>query len=569
MKEKKHINYIRILALCLCIAGAIKVLFVGYDIDEQYALAMSYRMTQGDFLIYNMWEPHQTSGFLMALFMLPYLMIAGTTTGIALYVRICGLICHILVHFCLYKILKSYLHQDHSLLVCGISFFVLPKLMFLPEFANMQMWFLMMASICLLKYYGTQVLTSGRGKLVWLILAGFFTALEVLTYPSTVFVFGGTLFFMIFFRQKGTLIKELTAYILPCIFSAGIFMGILLAKIPLSDFGFLLKQATSDGSHSTTMADWIARHGISTLKSFGFLTIYAIAATILYYILRRFKIHSKVSLLWHKLWLLCTFAGQLVIWIWGGDYPNFPSVEYIIVPALVLIGISLRRIKCTPVFAFLVAVPFLAFPGVLLFSNHPLMASLPFLGPCVTGVLSLPEMKEIYLREEELKGFAKAFSYKAILFAWLLVIVFGKCYMVRTTLAMHYTVLDEVSLCRRGVAWGIVTDTIGAERNRDIDILVKEVLPENANVYYIGKYPDVYLLQDMEVCTPSTISTPTYDDNIYLYFELYPEKVPEYVIIESGFVYLPEGSWAAEFLEKHCEPEPMAENLYIKIYRCK
>lgn len=568
MTEKKKINYIRILALCLWVIGAVKVLFVGYDMDEQYALAMSYRMTQGDFLVYNMWEPHQTSGFLMALFMLPYLMITGSTTGIALYVRICGLICHTVIHGLLYKTLCTYLHKDHSLLVCGISFFALPKLMFLPEFANMQIWFLLLTCICLLKYYGAECLKEFRGNICYLIMAGFFTALEVLTYPSTIFVFVTVFIFIVIFRSKKNLIKELAAYILPCVVSAGVFFGILLSKIPVSDLKFLLGQVMSDGSHSTTVGEWFVRHGLSALKIFGFLAIYAVATTIIYFIIKRIRKNAEVILLWPKLWIIVALIGQLLIWLFGSNYPNFPSVEYMMVLVLFLSTMIGKKLKKSPVLAFLVVVPFMAFPGVLLFSNHPLMASLPFLGPCVAGILALPEVSVLFTQEAE-KNTYKALSVKAVLFLWLVVMIFGKGYMMRTSQGAHYTILDETSLCRQGVAMGLVSDTASAERNRDVNNLIKEALPEGAKVFYIGKCPDVYLQNDMEVCTPSTISTPTYDDNVYVYFDLYPEKEPDYVVIDSGYIYITGGEWARTYLEENCEEKSVAENFYIEIYACK
>lgn len=568
MAEKKKINYIRIMALCLWVIGAVKVLFVGYDMDEQYALAMSYRMTQGDFLVYNMWEPHQTSGFLMTLFMFPYLMITGGTTGIALYVRICGLICHTVIHGLLYRTLCTYLQKDHSLLVCGISFFALPKLMFLPEFANMQIWFLLLTCICLLKYYGTESVKESRGNIWFLIMAGFFTAMEVLTYPSTIFVFATVLIFIVIFRCRKTLLKDLAAYILPCIVSAGVFFGILLSKIPVSDLKFLLGQVMSDGSHSTTAGEWIVRHGLSMLKILGFLAVYAVVATVIYFIVKKIRKNLDIKLLWSKLWITTALVGQVLIWLFGSDYPNFPSVEYMMVPMLLIPAIIGKKRKKSPVWAFLVVVPFMAFPGVLLFSNHPMMASLPFLGPCVAGILALPEMGALF-NKEEVEKTHKFLSIKAVLFLWLVIMIFGKCYMMRTSQGTHYTLLDETSLCRQGVAMGLVSDTASAERNRDVNNLIKEALPEGAKVFYIGKCPDVYLQNDMEVCTPSTISTPTYDDNVYVYFDLYPEKEPDYVVIDSGFTYLPEGEWARNYLAEHYEETPIAENLYIKIYARK
>lgn len=565
MIEKKKINYIRILALCLWVIGAVKVLFVGYDIDEQYALAMSYRMTQGDFLVYNMWEPHQTSGFLMALFMLPYLMITGGTTGIALYVRICGLICHTVIHGLLYKTLCTYLHKDHSLLVCGISFFALPKLMFLPEFANMQIWFLLLTCICLLKYYGEERIKEKRGKIIYLIAAGLFTALEVFTYPSTIFAFVGIVIFIILFRQKGLLLKELIAYTLPCVISAGVVVGILLMKIPLDMFGLLVGQVASDGSHSTTFVEWITKHIQSGIEMMVYMLIYATIATVLYYVLKKISIFKNSHMLWTKIWIICAFIGQVIIWLFGKQYPNYPSIEYFMIVILPIILFCRKKVKMTPVFAFLYMIPILTFIGILVFSNHPIMPSLPFLSTGVVGCLALPEIKEIWEKED---GNLKSISIKAVLFLWLLVMVFGKCYLIRSTGGQHITIFDDVSLMRDGVAKGIIAEDYVISSSRDINSLISEYVPEGAGLFYMGNYSDIYLLQNVEVCSPSTISTPTYGENVEIYFELYPDKKPEYVVLSNYFVSA-DGEWIENYIRTNCEEEPIAENWCIKIYKYK
>ena len=38
----------------------LKILFAGYDIDEQYAVSMAYRLLKGDRLLADLFEPHQT-----------------------------------------------------------------------------------------------------------------------------------------------------------------------------------------------------------------------------------------------------------------------------------------------------------------------------------------------------------------------------------------------------------------------------------------------------------------------------------------------------------------------------
>ena len=49
-----------VLAL-LAVLSVVKTLFSGLEIDEQYALSISWRLVKGDALFYTMWEPHQLS----------------------------------------------------------------------------------------------------------------------------------------------------------------------------------------------------------------------------------------------------------------------------------------------------------------------------------------------------------------------------------------------------------------------------------------------------------------------------------------------------------------------------
>ena len=66
-----RIAYI-VLAL-LTLIGIVKALFVSIDVDESYAVAQAYRLVTGDKLMYDMWEPHQFSAFLPAIFLYRFL----------------------------------------------------------------------------------------------------------------------------------------------------------------------------------------------------------------------------------------------------------------------------------------------------------------------------------------------------------------------------------------------------------------------------------------------------------------------------------------------------------------
>ena len=58
--------------------ATVKIIFFGFDIDEQYAVSMAYRLVQGDRMFLEMWEPHQTSAFFSAAFLWLYMQLFHT-----------------------------------------------------------------------------------------------------------------------------------------------------------------------------------------------------------------------------------------------------------------------------------------------------------------------------------------------------------------------------------------------------------------------------------------------------------------------------------------------------------
>ena len=187
---------IRIFLFLFSAAATVKILFAGYDIDEQYAVSMSYRLLQGDRLLWDMWEPHQTSGFLCALLMAPYLAVTGSSFGVILYLRCLGLIIHITICLLLHRQLCRRMDRDYAFLVCGLFFFSLPKLMFLPEFSNMQIWFLTLTLLCLLPCCDP-FWENSTGHVLRLILGGIFLSLEILSSPSALLAFPVLLIFIV------------------------------------------------------------------------------------------------------------------------------------------------------------------------------------------------------------------------------------------------------------------------------------------------------------------------------------------------------------------------------------
>lgn len=563
MEARKRVLYLILTALCA--VTACKILLVGYDIDEQYAVSMAFRLLKGDRLLADLWEPHQTSGWLCALLTAPYVAILQTTAGVQLYLRFCGLLLHGAVGLCLYRTLKSYLCREHAFLVCCIYFFALPKIMFLPEFSNIQVWCLLMAALCLLRYYGPRG-TGSRGEgasLRHLVFAGCFLALEVLSYPSTILAFAACVICMICCRRRTprALWLELLCLTAPCLLGALAFLAWLLSYIPLGELGKLLSIVASDGSHSAPWGERLLEHGRSLAQILLFFLVYALAAFLIEAMCRRRTHKPFSSLLWSELLIACTLAGQVCIWLFGQSYPNYPMVEYFFLPVLLFCAALGRKVMFSPALAFLVLMPLAAFLGILLFSNHPLLVSLPFLAPCAVGILSLPQLSR-WLTEKSTGRLL--LMPRILLVLWVCVLLFGRCYMQRTTGGRHETILDEISLLRRGPALGLAADTASAVRYRDNYELITTALPEGARVFYMGSHTDLYLMKDLEYATPSTICSPTFDQKIHTWFELHPEKQPDYVVCDAGLLYT--DPWVVSYVQEHCQSQPIAANDYLTIY---
>lgn len=560
--------------------AALKILLVGFDVDEQYAVAMSFRLLRGDFPILDMWEPHQTSGFLCALLMAPYLALTKSTTGIFLYLRVCGL----LIHFGVFLLLRRFLRQTlervcdgnreyiglYASLIACIYFFTLPKLMFLPEFSNLQVWFLMPAIICLIRYYMPVSGNSGhtdRFPLSYLILAGFCIMLEVLSYPSTVFVFFFCVYYMIRFRRPRDLartVKELAAFVLPCVLGALIFCIYLLSSLSLGQLFELLPIVTSDGSHFYSFAEKIVSNLQSLRELLLFAVIYGAVSTLAFFFLRKRKSAGSQPgfLQWTMLFLMITLLGQLLLWVAGDRYPNYPHAEYFFLPVLTLFLVIRSKETTGPLFAFSFVVPLIAFGSILLFTNHPLIVSAPFLGACTVGCLVL--LGTHILTDKGISGMQGPLKF--LLTLWAGTLLFGNLFLIRTTGGQHYTIFAPVSLMRQGPAIGIVADAYTVMRYNDGAALLAEYIPSGAKVFYAGSSNAIYLQEDVEICTPSTISTPTYDDKVSQYFLLHPDKTPEYLICDKGLVDLSSDSWLTDYIRTACEEIPIADDEFFIIY---
>ena len=212
---------VKLILLLGTVMAALKLIFVDYTLDEEYQIVMAYRNLIGDHLFKQMWEPHQTSAFFCSGLIWLYKFVTGTTTGVILFLRFVTLGIQILLGCWVYRTLARILEKDYAFLLALLYVNIVPKNIQIPEFGNMQLWFLAVSVLALMEYYGVKEENPmeempdwrNTSKEQWwlLIVAGLSLAGEVLTYPTCVILFP---FFLVYIICKSGKRKGRDALIL-------------------------------------------------------------------------------------------------------------------------------------------------------------------------------------------------------------------------------------------------------------------------------------------------------------------------------------------------------------------
>ena len=170
-------------AVLLAAAAMLHTLFVGLEIDEEYALSLGFRLVRGDRLFYSMWEPHQLSALPPALLIAAYTAVTGTTTGVLLFVRVTMLVLKAVLSVWFYRSLRAPLGRTSACLLALVLFVFTPKWFLGPDYVSQQFHFTLAAFLFFYGYYapGPQ---QYRG--LWRVAAGAVCAcFSFLAYPQS------------------------------------------------------------------------------------------------------------------------------------------------------------------------------------------------------------------------------------------------------------------------------------------------------------------------------------------------------------------------------------------------
>lgn len=256
----------------LAVLAMAKTLFVGLEIDEEYAFSLGFRLVKGDRLFYTMWEPHQLSALPAALVLALYTAIAGTTTGALLFVRAVVLVCKAAMSAVFYREFKQTLGRHRALLSAVVLFVYTPKWFLGPDYISQQFHFTVAAFLCFYHYY-----THGFRR-PWLVVLGAVCAcFSFLAFPQSALAAAVLFIGMVLLGRRGKeptickLPRGAVLFVLGCMACAAAFLAYVLPGMGLTVFLQRVSLILNDPQYDFTTSQRLALLASQALNTAKFL----------------------------------------------------------------------------------------------------------------------------------------------------------------------------------------------------------------------------------------------------------------------------------------------------------
>ncbi len=564
MTNKRYIFFYGVLLAIV----SVSFIFTNVSYDAEYQMAMAYRMIKGDAMLLEMWEPHQTSAFLCALFMKLYMMITGTTTGVVLFLQLAGLIIRGGLSVLIYRAFLSVTDRIPALAAAVLYMLISPKDLLIPEFGNMQLWFATGMFLAMWEYFSVQ-------KVIYLVTAAVSFCLGIFSYPSFIIAYIAALFLL----YQYSAYKKRDIFIFTSICTAiGIgFAGYFLYALGFDTILTCLSSALSlEPSHTISFWDKIVGFAANiTAVAAAFIIIAALG-----YVTEKItgfangnKNGGKSHFVTNRWLLLSGYVLSLFVFlnIVSARNRSWYSVILIAILGLGFIKRKLLAESERQLYNCAFWIGSMNLICTLLLSDHPLLPAVPYMLITIcASVLPIYRWFQKSLAGE--KGMHKMFVSGVHIV--LLLLIFRGVFLHVSMYGRSQTcsLLSDLALIRSGPAIGIITDEEGAARQRDSMAEWKAYIKAGDTIWLAGNPLDTmgYLYEDVEVGAPTVMSTPTYNEQLLKYWEMNPEKYPDVVILSSSFGELSwellNNEWLLSWLEEEYCAESVIDGNYWRYY---
>jgi hypothetical protein len=609
-----------------CLLATVKVIFVGFSADEEYQLLLTYRLATGDKLFREVWDTLQTSAFYGQMFTWIYLKIFHTTTGLLLFLRLCGVTTQGAVSLFLFFTLKRHLKTESALLLSATFFCTYAKLVAMPEFSNLQTWGLTVM-ICLLwrvmesyekasqELHGEKCGRAGernRREMVLLILAALFFCVAILASACMILI-PIVAAFLYRMKRGGGVRRNLIFWGTCLVCGLAYVAGLLIMDGPTDLWFGIQGLLAGDDTHASGAL--LNGNGKATeyLQEAGrvctFLVVTLGMALLISWIFSRVK--KEKNRLWMPLWLALSYGVTFVYWFIKRSGYEGMKLHY---PVLAILGIFVyltrkgqgkhgfetalerdkedqrgafdmvkRRTLLPAVYGILLGMG--VFVNVLCFSNVGLICNLTFLSTsALWGMVLLvtwmeagsvgQERDERVIRagmivgQKRDKQVISAGSTRGKKAALAYVLSFFAVAVLGTALTLNYGPSGSTILDLRGAGRmqdGPAKGTIVARQIANFygvnEQTFREVVKEGSNVLIVTSFfhnqslTTMYMLNDVKISHYTVNSTPTYGEQLLSYWERYPERKPDCIIINGDSCPAEDYQWAMELIEGYEDME--------------
>lgn len=525
-KKKKLFSILIILGLIfVCAISCVKTLVQEFNVDEQYAIVLGYRMASGESMFLDLWEPHQTSGFVCAFFIKIYMLLFKTTEGLVIYLRILGLLMQVAVSAFVYNVFKKTTSKMVGFYIALTVFALQPKGIQIAEFSNLFIWSMLCTMLC---FYSIYMKPDKYKK--YAILAGVFVCVSVLCYPSYLIVvpFYAIAMYKLFIK-KGHAINVF--FLGTCAIIGVGYVSYFLIDMSLEEFLFGIKQMMTDGAHSSSNLEKLLFY----LKELKFILLPTIPCVLFSWGL--FKILKRKNVLDSKtdkfvficiITVILTCIYQAFMWMNpnNGVYLHTPLAFYFVAYML-----GIKCLKKEKALKWIFYIPTaVAFVAAMLLTNTGIRVTGSYLLPGILAVLAVLNDREAK-KEYKCSGGIKL----VVLLTFMGLLLFQRTYLVCETHGYKADILYVKQKALSGPALNVYCGWLdGTKYNEAAQVMTKYVKEDDA-VLCVTANTLWYLLGECQISNYSTISTPTFDERLYEYWELHPEKYPDVVIIDKDY----------------------------------
>ena len=550
----------------------IKLIFVDYTLDEEYQIVMAYRNLKGDHLFCEMWEPHQTSAFMCILFMKLYMLLTGTTTGIILYLRVVTTAIHGLLSYLVYRTFRKNIHEEYAFLLAMLYFNISPKNIHIPEFGNMQLWFLTILILALQWYYEQ----GGKDRWYMLLLAGIALSGEVLTYPTCVVLYPVLLIYL-WTKSANTKWRDCVILTATCGVCALAFLGAVLIYVSPAELltnvqNLLSFDPTHDVSGMTgvkakTYIDNVVLWAIwsAVIGVFSYITMQVVA-----HVSKRanqpLDKKQKYTLFW-VISILASLVVQAIYWLFLNGGYEYLQIHFlsVLVAAAALWKLSDEGKKNL---LWGIILTLAAYAAVMYISDLSMYYTLPH------GALGLVFCMAVIISavESTLGKMAKKMSL-LLLLSMCVACIGARGYTLRGGKADN-TIGAVAGVMKHGPAAGIFADYMSAyiyNCNYEDFMLHVESGDKVLIVANMVMAPGTtsYMFRESEISHFSIVDPTTYDEKLLTYWEQYPDKEPNVIVVDCWYGGLMESpdSWIMKYIEEQFDYTTVNDGRYVRFYR--